>query len=81
MGVCRNTSRETAVMIGRIITAIVTPTTSIVRPVADTGPAKSGIQPRYWLSQVDRPSEAGASVFAPQSPKTIEGTAASRSTT
>ena len=33
-------------MIGRIMTASVTPTTSIVRPVAETGPAKSGIQPR-----------------------------------
>ena len=42
LGVCRNTSRDTAVMIGRIITARVTPTTSIVRPVTDTGPAKKG---------------------------------------
>ena len=45
-GVCRKTSRESAVMIGRIITASVMPTMNIVRPVADTGPAKSGIQPR-----------------------------------
>ena len=45
-GVCAKTSRATAEMIGRIITASTTPTTSMVRPVTDAGPSKSGIQPR-----------------------------------
>src|SRR6185436_15492771 len=67
-GVWRKTSRDTAVMIGRIITASTRPATSIVRPVADTGPAKNGNQPNHWLSQVERPTEAGPRTAAPHRP-------------
>ena len=45
-GVCRNTSRFTAVMIGRIMTASTMPTTRIVRPVVLGCPPNSGIHPR-----------------------------------
>jgi hypothetical protein len=34
-------------MIGRIITASTTPAVSIVRPVADAGPAKRGMKERF----------------------------------
>ncbi len=44
-GVCRKTSRQSAVTIGRIMTARTTATVKIVRPVPETGPAKSGNQP------------------------------------
>ena len=67
-GVCENTSRVTAVMIGRIITASTTPTTSIVRPVADAGPSNSGMNPSLSSSQVLSPTEAGPSTKMPQSP-------------
>ena len=67
-GVCRNTSRDTAVMIGRIITASTMPATSMVRPVAETGPAKNGSQPNHSLSHVVRPAEAGPSTRAPHRP-------------
>jgi|GEM_PF-3941951 len=50
-GTWRNTSRVMAVMIGRIITASTMPALSMVRPVVDTGPANSGIQPKYVSSQ------------------------------
>ena len=49
-GVWRKTSRLTAVMIGRIITASTRPAVSIVRPVAEVGPAKIGMKPRYFSS-------------------------------
>ena len=55
-------------MIGRIITASVMPTTNMVRPVADTGPAKNGSQPNQVFSQVVRPSVAGASTATPHRP-------------
>ena len=45
-----NTERVTAVMIGRIITASTRPATSIVRPVAEAGPLKNGIQPTWSAS-------------------------------
>ena len=49
-GVCRNTSRDRAVMIGRIITASTMATVKIVRPVPETGPAKRGMNPRVSAS-------------------------------
>ena len=38
-------------MIGRIITASTRPAVSIVRPVAEAGPAKNGMKPRCSASQ------------------------------
>jgi hypothetical protein len=55
-------------MIGRIITASTRPAVSMVRPVAETGPAKNGSQPSHSLSQVARPTEAGPSTDAPHNP-------------
>jgi hypothetical protein len=49
-GVCRKTSRQMAVMIGKIITASTRPTLRIVRPVFDAGPAKNGMNER-WSAQ------------------------------
>ena len=46
-GVCRKTSRQIAVMIGRIMTASTMATVRMVRPVPETGGAKSGNQPRF----------------------------------
>src|SRR3954452_19255062 len=46
-GVWENTSRITAVMIGRIITASTIPTTNMVRPVEDDGPLKKGMKSRW----------------------------------
>ena len=40
----------------------------MVRPVAETGPAKNGSQPNQSLSHVDSPTEAGPSTAAPHSP-------------
>ena len=50
-GVCRKISRQRAVMIGRIMTASTIATVRMVRPVPETGGAKSGIQPRFSTSQ------------------------------
>ncbi len=80
-GVCENTSRAIALMIGRIITARTRPTTNIVRPVAVAGPAKNGIQPRCSASHFCSGTEAGPSTATPHRPYTSDGTAASRSTT
>ena len=49
-GVCRNTSRQTAVMIGSTITASTIATVRMVRPVPDTGGANSGNQPKLSTS-------------------------------
>ena len=49
-GVCRNTSREMAVMIGRIMTASTTATVIIVRPLAAAGPLNNGMNPRLSSS-------------------------------
>ena len=46
-GACRKTSRQIAVMMGRIITASTKAAVKIVRPVPVTVPLKNGIQPRY----------------------------------
>src|SRR5690606_19735101 len=43
-GVCRNTSRLMAVMIGSTMTASTTAAVRMVRPVPEGGPAKRGIQ-------------------------------------
>ena len=67
-GVCRNTSRLTALMIGRIITASTRPATSIVRPVVEAGPAKSGMKPRLSASHWALGTVAGASTVTPHSP-------------
>ncbi len=48
-GVCRNTSREMAVMIGSTMTASTTAAVRMVRPVPETGPAKN--QPRTGTSR------------------------------
>ena len=67
-GVCAKTSRATAETIGRIITASTTPTTSIVRPVAEAGPAKSGMKPRWSSSHPQARTAAGPRTKIPQSP-------------
>ena len=79
-GVCRKISRQIAVMIGTTITARTIAAVKIVRPVLDTGPAKSGNQPMFSTSQAYTGCTAGASTMMPQRPKTTDGTAASRST-
>jgi hypothetical protein len=79
-GACRNTSRQIAVMIGRIMTASTSAAVRIVRPVPLAVPPKNGIQPRYSLSHTKTGCAAGASTPMPQRPKTTLGTAASRST-
>ena len=79
-GVRAKTSRVIALMIGRIMRASTNPTTSIVRPVAEAGPSKSGIQPRWSASHCWKSTDAGPSTAMPQSPKTMLGIAASRST-
>ena len=38
-------------MIGRIMTASTSPAVSIVRPVAEAGPAKNGMKPRWSSAQ------------------------------
>ena len=54
-GVCSNTERVTAVMIGRIITASTRPAMIIVRPVADAGPLKNGIEAEVVLEPPQQP--------------------------
>jgi hypothetical protein len=49
-GVWRKISRQMAVMIGRIITARTIAAVKIVRPVADGGPANSGMKPSCAFS-------------------------------
>ena len=51
-GVCRKTSRQIAVMIGRIITASTRDAVRIVFPVPEGVPLKIGIQPRLVLSHL-----------------------------
>ena len=67
---------------GRIITASTTPAVKMLPPPAsDTLPALNrNNQPRFRLSKVSIGSSCGASTKIPHSPKTIDGTAASRST-
>ena len=80
-GVCRNTSRLTEVMIGRIITASTTPAVKMVPPPAsDTLPCLNRKnQPRVPLRNFATGSSQGASTKMPHRPKMIDGTAASRS--
>ena len=54
-GVCRKTSRQIAVMIGRIMTASTMPTVRIVRPVPDTGAGEE----REPAEVVDEPGVDG----------------------
>ena len=67
-GVRANTSRVIALMIGRIMIPSTNPTTSIVRPVAEAGPSKSGMNPRWSASHAWRSTDAGPSTAMPQSP-------------
>ena len=67
-GVCEKTSRETAEMIGRIITARTSPTTSIVRPVIEAGPAKIGMKPSFASSHFIAGTAAGPRTKMPQRP-------------
>ena len=81
-GVCLNTSRDTEVMIGRIITASTTPAVKIVPPPAsDTLPeANRKNQPRFSLKNTVMGFKPGARTNIPHKPKMIDGTAANRST-
>ncbi len=67
-GVCVKTSRATAETIGRIITARTSPATSIVRPVAEAGPSKSGMKPRFSSSHFITGTAAGPRTKMPQRP-------------
>ena len=49
-GVCRKISRQIAVMIGTTMTARTIAAVKIVRPVAETGPEKSGNHPMLVVS-------------------------------
>ncbi len=51
VGAWPEASRAMAEMIGRIITASTSPAVNIVRPVADGGPANSGMKLRFASSQ------------------------------
>ena len=66
LGGLEEDSRDTAVMIGRIMTAEAMPATSIVRPVADTGPAKNGNR-EPLVGQVAKPTEPGPAPPLPAS--------------
>ena len=79
-GVCRKTSRDTDVMIGRIITASTSEAVISVRPVADAL-SKKGRKPRLSSSHWNSGTRAGANTCRPHIPNTTEGTAASRSIT
>lgn len=83
VGVRSKTSRLTAVMIGRIITATTMPAVKMVPPSCTfTLPlAKIGIQPRFSITHSENGKSTGPSTNRPQRPNTIEGTAASRSMT
>ena len=78
-GVCRKISRDTAVMIGRIMTARTTEAEARFFIGAVGSPAKSGMKPRFLLRNMYSGSRRGTSQTPPQRPKTTEGTAASRS--
>ena len=81
-GVCRNTSRDTEVTIGRIITESTMPAVKMVPPPAsETLPCLNrNNQPRLRLRNAAIGSSLGASTKIPHNPKMIDGTAASRST-
>jgi hypothetical protein len=79
-GAWRNTSRHTAVMIGRIIAARTTPTVRMTRGGEAAGPANSGTQPNVPASHCHAGSSRGASQMAPHRPYTTLGIAARRST-
>ncbi|CKR22313.1 Uncharacterised protein [Mycobacterium tuberculosis] len=81
-GVCRNTSRDIDVTIGRIITDSTMPAVKIVPPPAnDTLPCLNrNNQPKLRLRNLAIGSSLGASTKIPHNPKMIDGTAASRST-
>ena len=76
------TSRDTEVMIGKIITASTTPAVNMVPPPAsDTLPSpKRKNHFRFSLRNRWIGSILGARTKIPHRPKTIHGTAASRST-
>ena len=61
--------------------ASTTPAVSIVRPVADGGPAKNGRKPRYSCSQSWTGTMYWFRTLPPHSPNTTLGMAASRSIT
>src|SRR5690606_6443341 len=67
-GVARNTSRETAVTMGRTITASTTPTVAITRGGVLAGPANRGTNPRWSASHAQGPWRRGASHSAPHRP-------------
>ena len=81
-GVCRKTSRDTEVTIGRIIAESTTPAVKMVPPPAsETSPCLNRKnQPRLRFRNCANGFNVGASTKMPHNPKTIDGTAASRST-
>src|SRR6478736_10581287 len=80
LGVWANTSREIAVTIGRIMMASTTDATN-TEPFGSTLRLSIGNQPKWLISHAAAGARKGPSTLRPQSPKMIEGTAASRSTT
>ena len=69
-GVWTNTSRVTAVMIGRIITASTMPAVKIVPPPATEAlpVANRNSQPRFSLSHIATGCITGASTYRPHTP-------------
>ena len=69
-------------MIGSTITASTTPAVKMLPPPAsDTSPALNGKnQSNLWFSADSIGASCGARTKIPQSPNTIDGTAASKST-
>ena len=80
-GVWANTSRVTAVMIGRIISASTNDAVNTVPGEVTWVLPNSGNQPRWACIQCATGCRAGPSTLIPHSPKITDGTAASRSMT
>ncbi len=78
VGVCRNTSRESEVMIGSTMIASTREPSRIELPYGPS-PPKIGIQPKYLFSQTDRSRDRPLRKSRPHRPNTTLGTAASRS--
>ncbi len=67
LGTWRNTSREIAAMIGRIMTASTIDAVSIERPTMRS-PPNSGMNPRYSLRNSEGPSMNGTRKTTPHRP-------------
>ena len=80
VGVCANTSRDSAVMIGRIMIASTKPARKMVVKLPTVVSLNSGNHPAFSRKKFWMLSVRGPKTRRPHRPKMIEGTAASRST-